>query len=759
MRAAANATNITLFSPYYTAKTAARQAELKLCLRHNLENQEISQIVLLIDDGSAPPIKSDKLTVINVPTRPTYGLWLDLTQKYAHDGISVLANSDIHYDDTIAVLSKVLSTEHTFVALSRYEHNGEALIQHRNAHWSQDTWAIRGGDSIPEPLRRAAEIPMGIPRCDNRIAYLFALHGWRVFNPCDFIRSYHQHHSMERSYDIRTDRSIMGAVAYIYPSKSVEDESDVWIDLWLERDDMIRNLTINNSFSMMREAESEEAYWTRQDDAIWQSNGRFIRALSHSRRLYVWGAGSSGQRCLRLLARADLVIHGVIDNDTNKQGSLCEEVPVVAPSILLNPPETELKPFIFVASMYSREIMSDLRKMGKLAEVDFLDIFSEHELLEQENEQLSLILQSETPITINEIFEVSPIVDVSPICITDRPDGFGHDHFWQYPCATERQAHENHKTIGIGVNIDESNKEAHTYLGLPWATYIDRKLPYLKEFDYIAGRLADLKSQCRTLGYKLHIHTVCQHIHWQRIADWFKKLEVTDLHLSHCECRLLKDGDPWPYLIHSWPLIAASIEGLDVLAVNENLKPIAERLYLASFIGAQMPHYRSNVRLLLQKEFCTKKETDVLFELRDEWHFNKVVYEEQVAGRKLNRVTLEKQHAGMSRYNQIISNSIYSLCPEGAGPNTLRIWESLALGATPIIIADDWAPPLIHGSDLQLEDCCVFIKSNEIDGLLEKLRSYDPARLQQMQYSGKKLYEAFKSFKSFLAPALQEETT
>ena len=32
--------------------------------------------------------------------------------------------------------------------------------------------------------------------------------------------------------------------------------------------------------------------------------------------------------------------------------------------------------------------------------------------------------------------------------------------------------------------------------------------------------------------------------------------------------------------------------------------------------------------------------------------------------------------------------SRYSLCPSGAGPNSIRLWESLAVGAIPIILAD-----------------------------------------------------------------------
>ena len=356
--------------------------------------------------------------------------------------------------------------------------------------------------------------------------------------------------------------------------------------------------------------------------------------------------------------------------------------------------------------------------------------------------------------TINEIIEVHPVVDVSPICIEEKPHDLGQDHFWQYPCATEKKAHENHMMIDIGENIDEEKKEAHTYLGLPWATYIDRKLPYFKEFDHIAIRIADLNSKCRTFGYKLHVHTVCQHIHWQRIEDWFKKIEVTDLHLSHCEWRYLKGDESLPYSIHPWPLIAASIDGLDAPFENKSPKPIEERFYIASFVGAQMPHYRSNVRILLQKEFCANREIDVLFELRHEWHYNKIVYEEQVAGRRLRSEEIKRQLAGISRYNQILSDSIYSLCPEGAGPNTLRIWESLALGAIPVIIADDWAPPLIHESDFQLEDCCIFIMANEIDGLLKKLKNSDLVHLQKMQYDGKKLYEKFKNYISFVTPAL-----
>jgi hypothetical protein len=343
---------------------------------------------------------------------------------------------------------------------------------------------------------------------------------------------------------------------------------------------------------------------------------------------------------------------------------------------------------------------------------------------------------------------VAPIVDVGPIHIANRPEFPGDNHFWQYPCATERLAFGNHELIGVGENIDAFSKVVHTYLGLPWATYIDRKSPYLNDFDTIAGRIMELKSNCRKRNFIFRIHTVCQHIHWRRLTDWYEKLGITDLHLSHSEKEVHGRGNKWPFRVHSWPLIAVSVEGMAVLGEGVHPKAIHDRHYLASFIGAHMPHYRSDVRLQLQVEAQGQNDQDVIFELREVWHYNKIVYEEQVEGRMLNSEELDYQQAGINRYNEILSNSIFSLCPEGAGPNTLRIWESLALGAIPVIIAEGWIPPVAY-DDVQLEDCCIFVLPNEITGLFTRLRSLSSEHLQWMQTAGRNLYEMFRNYRSF----------
>src|SRR5690606_34244542 len=109
-------------------------------------------------------------------------------------------------------------------------------------------------------------------------------------------------------------------------------------------------------------------------------------------------------------------------------------------------------------------------------------------------------------------------------------------------------------------------------------------------------------------------------------------------------------------------------------------KPLEERPLLASFIGAHMPHYRSQVRLALAQEVAAHPDLPLLFSLGDDWHFNTLVYDFQVAGKAVTDQALAQDAAATARYNAALSDSVFSLCPAGARPNTLRLWESLATG-------------------------------------------------------------------------------
>ena len=41
----------------------------------------------------------------------------------------------------------------------------------------------------------------------------------------------------------------------------------------------------------------------------------------------------------------------------------------------------------------------------------------------------------------------------------------------------------------------------------------------------------------------------------------------------------------------------------------------------------------------------------------------------------------------------MIERSVFSLCPRGSSPSSVRFWESLSAGTIPVLISDEWALP------------------------------------------------------------------
>jgi len=72
-------------------------------------------------------------------------------------------------------------------------------------------------------------------------------------------------------------------------------------------------------------------------------------------------------------------------------------------------------------------------------------------------------------------------------------------------------------------------------------------------------------------------------------------------------------------------------------------------------------------------------------------------------------------------YIDVILNSKFSLCPQGWAPVSFRIYESMALSRSPVIIADNFVPPqgpswsdfALFFPQRKLEDLCTFLIRNE----------------------------------------------
>lgn len=687
---------ITVFTPYFAARTLERQAELDLCLRMNLECPAVTRLVLLVDDGHQPPLTHPKLTVRHIPGRPTYQQWVELSRELPHGGVSILANSDIYFDDSLPRVHATLAAPKRFMALSRFEKLGPEFKPHPNPRWSQDTWGLRTGQDLPAPLLKALDIPLGVPRCDNKVAYLFAVHGWTVHNPMPFVHSVHVHETQQRSYDKKTDMTVMGGVAYVHPSEAPDAPSTLEFDVWARHTKLVKSVKLNRSM----------------DDWLAQAAAASAAVADAS--------APAPAPAARMPSAAAPVCVPVAD------------IPAIERALRTGD-----------VAYAHRGRFKVYRLDGRHMAVDSLSPVGAQWLRPALPAGENLALDATTLLAAF----VPPVVDTAPITIGQRPADKTDCHFWQYPAATERQAWENHLGIARGANVDAAARVVHTYLGLPWASYIDKKQLPDEVLKLNGLRVAGLHALARALGWELRVHSVCQQIHWRRLVDTFQQLGVTDLHLSHATTDIDPAREGWKLRIHSWPLFAPNIEVPERRVGLTIGKPIEQKRYLASFIGAHMPHYRSDVRVRLFEAAKASGRDDVLVDLGSEWHFNKVVYKEQVQHKPLAEAETAAVENATRRYNEVLSDSVFSLCPEGAGPNTLRLWESLAVGAIPVVLAPQWVAP--RRPDFDLSQACVYASSSELPALLRRLKGFSRSETEEMQKMAVRAYEHLRRISAF----------
>lgn len=317
---------------------------------------------------------------------------------------------------------------------------------------------------------------------------------------------------------------------------------------------------------------------------------------------------------------------------------------------------------------------------------------------------------------------------------------------WQVPAATERLAADLHETDATPGSTGKGR--IGRYLAAPWATYIDKGAMAPADETVLRERADRFHRDAAGAGHRLELHTVCQHIYWQKLLPFWREIGLTDLHLSHLE----PDVHLADIRVHSWHLAAANVINQERREGLVFARPPRAKRYLASFIGAHMPHYRADTRLRLADEVTRDGFHDVLYELKGEWHYDPVVHRQQVAGETLGAAELAAEHAATVHYNEVLSDSVFALCPEGAGPNTIRLWEALAVGAVPVVVVEKWVWPTIPGDDLAWHDAVVAVRRDEIPGLFDRLRwmrRFEADRVLVLQTNAMEIYRRFQAKRCF----------
>jgi hypothetical protein len=284
--------------------------------------------------------------------------------------------------------------------------------------------------------------------------------------------------------------------------------------------------------------------------------------------------------------------------------------------------------------------------------------------------------------------------------------------FWQYPVITEKEFYNQ-------------NKHNPNFCGIPWATCLDKRVNTNELFKLL-------------LQYVKHKHyySCCQHISFRKLIPLMKLIGITALYTPH---KVKGEDEINGIRLIACPLYAVNVE--DPYR-NGEFKDVnyteCERPILYSFIGGYQPtNYLSTIR---EKIFnMTKHSSSVIIDT-GEWHFNNHVYssKQNIKG-ELNETDNTTQRTTI--YNKILIKSRYSLCPSGSGPNSIRFWESLAVGSIPVLLADTLDLP----ENIDWDNTIIRIKEDDLDKLNNILENIDEEKEKQMRLNCINIYNRLRN--------------
>lgn len=304
-----------------------------------------------------------------------------------------------------------------------------------------------------------------------------------------------------------------------------------------------------------------------------------------------------------------------------------------------------------------------------------------------------------------------------------------YDNEWQYPAATEKHAADRVASLCMF-------SRGTIYLGFPWANLIDR----LNCNDERSEALALQLEKCSELasGYR-RVVTVCQHIYLFKYLNLFGGAGVTDIFWSHAtkstNQELILAGHNG-LTIHPFPLLPVAYEKGDFSSNTE-------KKYLFSFVGAKSTlGYRTNSRNDIIEHLSSSPRGYV--KSRDGWHYAKQVYKEQVKGIQDEAAKNDERGSSQERktreFIDLMKDSIFTLCPSGTGPNSIRLWEALQTRSIPVVLADGL---LLPGEPELWNSACLIVPETqqEIKKLPELLQTVysDKERYSQMLKSCQQL--------------------
>ena len=243
-----------------------------------------------------------------------------------------------------------------------------------------------------------------------------------------------------------------------------------------------------------------------------------------------------------------------------------------------------------------------------------------------------------------------------------------YDLFWQYPVITEKAFYIQ-------------NKNDTSLFGFPWATMWELfhlEFIRLSRSPKLSKIIASLKKVFQGRKY----YTCCQHIAFRYFIPLWKDLNIHTVYASHkIKGEDVIDG----IIIKPCPLYAVNIadESINNIFQNQDLLN-TKRDILYSFAGSYDNDYLTNIR---PRIFQMKHASNTYIRNTGKWHFANIVFSEKQ--NKKGELNIDAKYTeNTKKYNELLLQSKYTLCPSGSGPNSIRFWEALGAGSIPILLAD-----------------------------------------------------------------------
>ena len=240
------------------------------------------------------------------------------------------------------------------------------------------------------------------------------------------------------------------------------------------------------------------------------------------------------------------------------------------------------------------------------------------------------------------------------------------------------------------------------YVAVPWTQILNThwlNFPNKQPIEYYLKILSKEKIDTQ------NNITVCQHDSYLRLKAYFKHLNITKVFAC-----AINDYD--------------TMDGIEIISmpyINVFDFPNSEKDILVSFLGSVTHPVRESIKNNILDE-------NIIF--RDTYHITSNFFDENK-----NKEELE--------YIDILSRSRFSLCPRGTNPNSMRLWESLAAGAIPILISDDYKLPEWDWDNTIItlpESVAASLNANELYSLLH----FDAEEENKMRENCYKAYDKFK---------------